>query len=72
MFYSKKESKIVNCFGAFFFRKEFLMSQPSQTNSSQNQDEVYVLEGEPNEVFNAQGQPIPLTPEEEKEVEAQI
>lgn len=46
-------------------------NQPSNSTSNQN-DELYVLEGEPNEVFNAQGQRIELTPEEEKEVEAQI
>ncbi len=49
------------------------MSQPSSTtNTPESQDEVYVLEGEPNEVFNAQDQRISLTPEEEKEIESQI
>lgn len=45
---------------------------PQNQSSTPNNDEIYVLEGEPNEVFNAQGERIQLTPEEEKEVEAQI
>ncbi len=41
-------------------------------NTPASNDEVYVLEGEPDEVFNAQGQRLDLTPEEEKEIESQI
>lgn len=33
---------------------------------------VYVLEGEPDEVFDADGNRINVTPEQEKEIEKQI
>lgn len=35
-------------------------------------DTVYVLEGNPDEVFNAQGERLELTPEQKKEIESQI
>lgn len=35
-------------------------------------DTVYVLEGNPDEVYDANGDRIPVTPEQEKEIEDQI
>lgn len=48
------------------------MSETKKTENKVCDDTVYVLEGNPDEVFDAQGNRIQLTPEQEKEIEAQI
>lgn len=48
------------------------MAEKEIKNQDSSSDTVYVLEGEPDEVFNAQGERIEVTPEQEKEIEDQI
>ncbi len=50
------------------------MADKESSNSVQDckDDTVYVLEGEPDEVFDAQGNRIDVTPQQETEIEKQI
>lgn len=48
------------------------MNSDKKPEAVQDDQTVYVLEGEPDEVYDAQGNPIKVTPEEEKEIEDQI
>ncbi len=50
------------------------MADKDKITSSQScpDDTVYVLEGEPNEVYDAQGNRIELTPEQQEQIEKQI
>lgn len=45
---------------------------PALSPKSCGDDTVYVLEGNPDEVYDAQGNRIELTEEQKKEIEAQI
>lgn len=48
------------------------MEEKNNRPEEKNEDTVYVLEGEPDEVYDAQGNRIQLTDQQKKEIEEQI
>jgi hypothetical protein len=45
------------------------MNKKTSAADTCTEQTVYELEGEPNEVFDAQGNPVTLTPEQQQELE---